>query len=312
MFHTVLTADLPSVEQPGAARGDDDFAPTHDSLSFGSAQLLDLLRRTFAAVGVTDVAWVRVDAEVVYEDENADSDDEIGDLLMRAARGGFLGRPFQELELGLVHVESGVRHVLQVTVRAEVPAGEPELLLRVASTIDELLPQAGETPEGYAARLTTAAARETPFLAGVARVQALRDQLKQALQMAFHQSTVFAGEVVLTVVRPDREALDALADLPWGDVIGAPLYDLAPTGRWPHWDELSLKVYDDPTLVARHLLLLEAIMAHGHLHQPWVQVCDGEGKVLFDGSRAAAFANWPWRRRFVLDVGASRLAVRWV
>ncbi|MCB9663946.1 MAG: hypothetical protein H6732_07520 [Alphaproteobacteria bacterium] len=300
MFHTVLTADLPSVERPGAAPGDDEFARTHDRVSYGSAHLLELLRAAFDAAGVRDIAFLRIDDDVVYEDPDATADDEVGQLMERAAQSGFLGRPFFRITMALSHHEEGVFHAVEVELRTAVPAGEPEMTVTVSSRPDWAFPEPNETTAAFAQRIRSQAGRSGP-VAALARVQALRDRLLTSMRDAFAASTVAAGETTLRMVRPDLEHLEPIGRLGLGRGQPGMRFSLAPDGRPGLWEDVFLRQYEDPTLVLRNVMLLEAMMSDGHLRQPWVQVVDVTGRVLFDGTKARWFEDWPWRRRFELD-----------
>lgn len=309
MFRTLLTADLPSVERPGAAPGDDDFARSHDRVSFGSAHLLELLRRTFGSADVLDIAFVRIDDDLVYADTQRTSQDEVDDLLERAAEAGFLARPFFRIIMSLDHTEDGIRHAIEVNLSTAVPAGEPELQVVISSRPLSCLPEPNEEADVYAARVRASAAQEATWAADRAHVGSLRDRLHAALKDALQGSTVTAGEVELRVVRPDMDDLRALNRLALGPGYPGVVYSLAPDGRAPGWPDPALSQYDDPTIVLRHLMMLEAIMQDGHLRLPWVHVADPGGKLLFDGTKARWFEQWPWRKKFDVVAAHGRVAV---
>ncbi len=309
MFQTVLTGDLPSTERPGAAHGDAAFARSHDRVAHGSAHLLDALRRAFANAGVLDIAWIRVDDEVVYADRTGTTQDEVEGLVRRAARDGYLGRPFFQLELGLVHLEEGVSHVLVAQLRTSVPAGEPELLVQVASRPEEVLVRAGKSAQAYAARLKAWASNEASFQSAAHHAEALRDRLQESLKGAFPDATVGGSPARLVLVRPAKPELAALDRPRFASAVVQPRYDLSLAGRWPHWPSVFAMVWDDPYVVVRDLVLLDALMQDGFLRHEGVVVVEPDGKTLFDGARASLFAAWPWRKRFAVAYGEERVVV---
>lgn len=310
VFQTTLTADLPSTEVPGAAPGDDAFAQTHDELSFGTVQLLDLLRRGLAEAGIRDVAWIQVDGAVVYEDRAQVDEQEIDDLLHKAAAAGFLTQSFTTITMALEDHDDHQRHAVLVTASTQVPAGEPEVRIQLGSRPHELVPQDGESGPAFLDRLRSIAKSETPLVAHMARVQSRRDQIAQALRDVFHPAPVEAGDVNLVLVRPGRDELLSLNALPFGASRLPVRFELAPGGRWPYYDDPFLQLYDDPYLVSRHLALLDALMLDGALRHPWVHVTQPDGKTLFDGTKASWFESWPWRTNFAVEADGTGLAVR--
>ncbi len=310
MFETVITADLPSTERPGAARGDQSYAKSHDRVSLGSAHLLDALRRVFWQAGVRDLAWVKVDDEVVYQDVTGGTVDEVDDLLKQAATVGYLGRPFFQLELAACHHEDEVRHVVLTRVSTAVPAGEPELVIQIASLPDGVVVRQGESPAAYVSRMQACAADEAQVGRWVSRIAHLRDRLETALKEALTDSSIGSVAPRLVLIRPGRPELASVEGLRFGEHVVPPHYDLAIDGRWPHWPSVFPRVWADGYSVFRNLLWLDAVMEMGFLHTELVAVCEPDGRMLFDGRRAHLFASWPWRKRFELRLGQDRVDIR--
>lgn len=309
MFHTLITADLPSREVPGAAPGDDAFAPTHDEVTYGSAHLLELIRRAASNAGVLDLAWIDVDGRVVYADHAGDEVDEVDKLLERAASAGFLGRAFHRMVLVLVHNADDIRHVCEVVVHTQVPAGEPELSVHVASRPMAWSPPPGTLAAPYVNSLHAAASQDVTVRTFREAVQTFCARFVASLRSALHESEVACGETRMVIVRPGEDALRSLSALRFGRETLQVRYDIAPEGRWPRWPDPFLRLFDDPYLVLRHLTFLDALMEEGHLRHGWVDVTSGDGRVLFTGQGAAAFEASPWRKRFSLAYDAQGVHV---
>ena len=70
MFHTEITADLPSEETPGAAPTDSQFAESHDRVLFSAARLILTLRQALEGAGIKDVTHVVIDDTCLYADSD--------------------------------------------------------------------------------------------------------------------------------------------------------------------------------------------------------------------------------------------------
>ena len=310
MFHSVVTADLPSVEQPGAAPGDDAFAPVHDRLNLGPAAVVRALQTTFLNASFTDVALMRVDGVTVYEDKEAKDDDEMAAFLHHASQKGFLATTFDSLELYLCGEEGRFRHVAHVVVRSAVPAGEPELNVRITSVPRDLELEQGEAADAYVERLRRFVSRTQAIEAARQGAAELSERIADGLRTAFDGADVALEPPLFVVVRPASDELLQVNHLRFGRSAQAVSYAIASEGRFPFWHEPIVRVFHDPYLVARQVFLLDFIVGEGLLGLPWVRIVSPDGAELLNGSRAEWFQDWPWRKRFRLIVSEGSISLK--
>lgn len=304
-----IVADLPSAEHSGAAPGDDAFAPSHDRLSVGTLQVLTLLQDALVAADVRDLASLSVDGRDVYRDVGGVTTDEVDELLQRAAELGVLVGSFKEIVLVLYGEDASARHVFDVRIRSQVPAGEPELVARVSTRPKSLDIVAGETAQAFVQRLD-AVFRDPDALADL-RAQATQvyDRVADALRTTMEGASVVATEVRLAITRPTRQDLESIAGLGFGVTTRMPRYLLA--RRDPAWSDPAIGVVEDDYVVLRNLIALDALLQSEPLRQPWVSVIDPSGKLLFAANAARSFEDMPWRRHFQRVWVGEGVTVRW-
>jgi hypothetical protein len=306
-----IAADLPSAEQPGAAPGDDAFAPTHDRLAFGTSQVLKLIRDALVAADLRDLASLSIDGRDVYRDIGGAAHDEIDELLERAAELGLLLSSFREIGLVLFGEDDSARHVVDLRVRSQVPAGEPELVARTSTRPKRLDVRAGESAKDYVSRLD-AMFRDPESLASLrADAASMQERVAAAMRATLEGATVSTSEVRLAIVRPTREDLDHIGGVGFGPMARPARYALADTPREPRWADPAIAVVEDDYVVLRNLIALDALLAAPALREPWVSVTDPSGKLLFAGTAARNFEDMPWRRHFTREWAGNGVVVRW-
>lgn len=302
MYRTFLSADLPSEETAGGVP-EDRHGRSHDRVTFSAARLLATLQGVFEQAGITDVTYVVIDDQVLYAD-NAERSGSDLDQLINAAKGeGFLERPFHELRMGLAHWADGVQHVIQAHARMEVPVGEHELEVVVASRPDDFNARRLDDADRYAQRLVEYAADAELMARYRDRAQAVADRIVAALRVKLFRREVIARRTQLEIVRPTRAELESMERIQFGDRIQPPRYRLSPplAAQQAAWDDLFVHVYDDPFLIFRHWVFLNALMSAGALRFEWVWVVEPHGKTLFQGHKAKWFENWPWGKKFEVE-----------
>lgn len=311
LFGRIL-ADLPSAELPGAAPGDDSFAPTHDRLSFGTKQLLKLLQDALLAADLRDLAALSIDGRDVYRDLGDSSRDEIDELLERANELGLLISSFREIGLVLYGEDELARHVVDLRVRSQVPAGEPELDARISTRSKRLDVRPGESAKDYVSRLD-AIFRDSESVARLrSEATSLHERVAAAMREKLEGATVSTSEARLVITRPTREDLDHVGGLGFGPLAQPPRYALAESPREPRWADPAVPVIDDDYVVLRNLVALDALLVAPALREPWVSVNDPSGKLLFAGTAARNFEDMPWRRHFTREWSGEGVIVRWI
>lgn len=306
-----IVADLPSAERPGAAPGDDTFAPSHDRLAYGTAHVLKLIQDALVAADLRDLASLSIDGRDVYRDIGGTADDEIDELLERATELGLLISSFRELGLVLYGEDETARHVIDLRVRSQVPAGEPELVARFSSRPKVLDVRPGETAKDYVSRLD-AMFRDAEAL-GRLRADAtdVLDRVGAAMRAKLEGAIVSTTEVRLSIVRPTREDLDRLRGVGFGAIARPPRYSLADGVREPCWVDPAIAVIEDDYVVLRNLVALDALLGSPALREAWVTVTDPTGRLLFAGTAARNFEDMPWRRHFTREWAGEGVLVRW-
>lgn len=306
-----IAADLPSAEQPGAAPGDDAFAPSHDRLAYGTSQVLKLIQDALIGADLRDVASLSIDGRDVYRDVGGASVDEIDELLERAAELGLLLSSFREIGLVLYGEDEDSRHVVDLRVRSQVPAGEPELVARLSTRSKRLDVRSGESAKDYTSRLD-AMFRDGDSLAHLrADANIVLERVAAAMRTKLEGATVSTSEVRLAIVRPTREDLERIGGLGFGQMARPPRYALSDANREPRWNDPALAVIDDEYVVLRNLIAMDALLAAPALREPWVSVTDPSGRLLFAGTAACNFEDMPWRRHFTREWAGEGVVVRW-
>jgi hypothetical protein len=302
MFHTEISADLPSQETPGAAPSDDSYATSHDRVLFSAARLILTLRQALDGAGVRDVTHVVIDGDCFYQDDSESDAKDLDRLLEVTREEGYLNRDFHEMIVGLCHWEDGVQHVLSVRVRMAVPVGEHELVIRIASRPDDFNARRLDDAERYAGRLLEFAADLDGLTRYRLKVEGLARRIVTSLGRQLFRREIHQGRTVFRVLRPRRDDLLSMNYLSFGGGIKPPTYRLRPLAPEGSWDDPSIAVYDDPFLVFRHWVFLHALMVEGFLRVEWVEVMQPDLSPLFPGHKARWFERWPWARKFDVDL----------
>ncbi len=302
MFQTVITADLPSQETPGAAPADDDFAPAHDRVLLSAARLLTMMKSIFDAAEIVQVAYVTIDGDVLFEDPNELSTTDLDDVLGIARDEGYLNREFNAVRIGLARWEKGLQHIIEVHARMAVPVGEHELVIRVASRPDDFNARRLDDAERYASRLLEYAADLDAIARYRLNVQEVIERIHESLQRHLFRRELSIGRVMLRILRPTGADLQSMNHLVFGETIVPPRARSLPMLPDGAWDDPSLRVYDDPYLVFRNWVFLHALMVERFLRVEWVEVAEPTGKHLFLGHKAKWFENWPWAQKFDVDL----------
>ena len=306
-----IVADLPSAEQPGAAHGDDAFAPTHDRLAYSTSTALKLIQDALVAADLRDLASLSIDGRDVYRDVGDAANDEIDELLERAAELGLLLSSFREIGLMIYGEDESARHVIDLRVRSQVPAGEPELVARISTRTKRLDVRSGESAKDYIGRLDAMFGDLESLARLRAEASAVHERVAAAMRAKLEGATVATSEVRMAIVRPTREDLDHIGGAGFGPLASPPRYALAEAPREPRWNDPAVAVIEDDYVVLRNLVAFDALLAGGALRQPWVSVTDPSGKLLFAGTAARNFEDMPWRRHFTREWSGEGVVVRW-
>lgn len=301
MYHTEITADLPSQETPGAAPSDSEFAESHDRVLLSAARLILTLRQSLEGAGIKDVTHIVIDDRCLYSDDDEADAQDLDRLIEVAREEGYLNKPFQELVVGLMHWEDGIQHVLQVRARMAVPVGEHELVIRVSSRPDDFNARRLDDAERYASRLLEFAASLDVMAQYRVKVEAVCRRIVSALGRQLFRREIVQGRTCLRLLRPEKEGLQSLNQLVFGGTIKPPSYRLIPMADVP-WDDPFIRVFDDKFLIFRHWVFLHALMVEGFLRVEWVEVRKPDLTPLFPGHKARWFENWPWARKFDVDL----------
>jgi hypothetical protein len=309
MFWTEIRADLPTLDAEGA-----DDGRGVQRVSYTTSRLLRVLRQVFEQAGVTDLAWLRVDGQVLRRDEVKGGGD-LDALAHAHLDHEVLRGPFETLEGVFSHDEEEMRHAIYLRVARSTVDADPELSIVVSSRPDDVNARRLDDGARYAERLQRFADHPSSLDVFRARIERLAARLDGALETVLFRRRVDTTRVMLRLVRPTQEQVASIADAPFGDRLTPPTYavDVPPWGApWP-WPEPLATVEADPWRVARHVLLLDALAATPALQLSWVEVVAADGRELYPGTDAARFAQAPWRRRFRLDAQrGGGLAVTWV
>jgi hypothetical protein len=317
MFFTVLTADLPSEEAEGSAPLDDGLSRTHERLTYSPARLLRTLQQVFEQADVRDLAYVVIDGRAIYVDQDESNGHDLDKLLSSVREEGYINADFGSLQLGLVHWDAGIRHVVSVQVRTAVPIGEHELSIEISSNVDDLNVRRLDDGVRYRERIGGFAVDSARFIAWREAIEKFVARIDGALRRTLFRRNVVAGRTNLRVFRPRLEDLLSMQTLPFGPTVRPPAYRVRPPvdDARQVWPDPYLYVWEDPFIVARHWALLDAVMTQGALRYEWVQVAEPDGRLLFEGHKARWFENWPWAQKFVVTPvsdGAFQVVVRGV
>jgi hypothetical protein len=309
MFWTEIRADLPTMDAEGA-----DDGRGAQRVSYTTSRLLRVLRQVFEQAEVTDLAWLRVDGQVLRRDEEKGGGD-LDALAHAHLDHEILRGPFETLEVMFSHDEEEMRHAVYVQVARSSVDAEPELTIVLSSRPDDVNARRLDDAARYAERLQRFAQRPSSLDVFRGRIERLAARLDGALETVLFRRRVDTTRVMLRLVRPTAAQIATLAEAPFGDRLTPPTYavDVPPFGEpWP-WPEPLATVEADPWRVARHVLLLDALVTTPELQLSWVEVVGADGRELFRGPDAARFAQAPWRRRFHLDATrGGGLTVRWL
>jgi hypothetical protein len=302
MFKTYLSADLPSEETEGTLAAD-RFGTSHDRVTFSAPRLLSTLQQVFEQARVTDLTYVVIDDKVIYRDDTDAHRGDIDQILSTAKDEGFFERPFQDLRMGLAHWEEGLQHIIEAHARMEVPVGEHELQITFASRPDDFNARRLDDADRYAQRLLDFATDAALMARYRDATQGVVDRVVSALRVKLFRREVVARRTQLEIVRPTRSDLESMERLVFGERIQPPKYRLSPPKSSIHaaWDDIFVHVYDDPFLVFRHWVFLNALLGANALRFEWVWVIEPDGKTLFQGHKAKWFENWPWGKKFEVE-----------
>ena len=300
MFHTVISADLPSEVVAGSAPQDDGHSTRHERVTYSTSRLLRTLQQVFEQADMRDLAFLEIDGQTAYVDTTEADAQDLALIVSASQDGGFLDREFNLLVCGIVHWEEGIQHIVETRVRTAVPEGEHEMVVTIVSRPDDLNCRRLDDAERYSSRL-----REV--YADVDRISAMREatervagRIDAALRRTLFRRTVIAGRTMLRVVRPRLADLKAMERCTFGPTIVPPAYRVLPSDAptEPQWFDHGLRVFEDPFFVFRHWVTLDALMNLAMLRLEWVQVVEPDGRVLFEGHKARWFENWPGAQKF--------------
>lgn len=300
MFHTVLTADLPSEETAGSAPNDDGLSQVHERVTYSPARLLRTLQQVFEQAEVRDLAYLVIDGRTLYVDAEESDGHDLDRLLTAARDEGYLNTEFDSVRLGLSHWQDGIRHLIDVRVLTAVPVGEHELTIFVSSHVDDLNARRLDDARKYHGRLQE-------YLLDTPQIVAWRDQVEQfvtridtALRRMLFRRTVNLGRTNFVILRPRVEDMVSLAEVAFGASIRPPRYRISPDVNLPPApgsDPFCL-VWEDPFALFRHWAVLDTVMTKGALRLEWVRVTEPDGRLLFEGHKARWFESWPWAKKF--------------
>jgi hypothetical protein len=288
MLRARITIDLPSAEIQRKRLWRRRFEVRgFERVTAPPAALLKGVFGAFAAAGVTDALSLLVDGSQVYVDgRNTPGDLELA--LIAALDDGVDDQEFGEVLLAMQTRTADLRVVMELSVKREVPLGEPELVVEISARPDALRVRPGERADTFAARVGTYAAAGYLIEEQRLALDALVHSLARELAVHLVCNSVVAEQTRVEVLRPEPQQVRLFRHLPFGARVEPTEYNpVAAWKRTPDADPYAAH-WRDPYWPLANYVLVGHIVRDGHWASQDVWIVDGEGFQLATGDDPSA------------------------